>query len=133
MADWDPDDPFVLDAGGFVLGLRCAPPHHADLLAAGWEGGANLVPLVAETPEAFTADLLVYRRLDGSSHRTLILRLTEAPPYVYEVEQSSHLRAHSRDDQIIASRRGRGLVHSCRDTSDNPPASRTATSSTPAT
>ena len=83
-AAWDAEDPFVTDADGFVIGLKCAPPHHAELLAMGWEGGANLFPLVAPTPEAFTADLLVYRRPNGSSHRTLTLRLTEAPPYVYE-------------------------------------------------
>jgi hypothetical protein len=77
---WDPADPFVTDADGFVVGLKTVPPHHADLLADGWEGGENLFPLVAPTPEAFTADLLVYRRADG---RTLTLSLPEAPPYAY--------------------------------------------------
>ena len=78
---WDPADPFVLDADGFVLGLRAAPPHHARLLAEGWEGGRNLFPLVHDAPEAFTADLLVYRRV--SDGRTLTLSLTESAPYTY--------------------------------------------------
>ena len=76
---WDPADPFVFDADGFLVGLRCPPPHHARLLAAGWEGGHNLFPLVADRPEHFTADLLVYTR--GNATRTLVL--PEQPPYFY--------------------------------------------------
>ena len=79
-SSWDPADPFVTDADGFVVGLKCAPPHHAALLADGWEGGDGLFPLVVPTPEAFTADLLVYRHADG---RTLTLSLPETPPYAY--------------------------------------------------
>lgn len=78
---WDPADPFVLDADGFVLGLKAAPPHYARLIAEGWEGGHNLFPLVRDAPEAFTADLLVYRR--ASDGRTLTLSLTESAPYTY--------------------------------------------------
>ena len=80
---WDPADPFVYDPDGFVIGLRCAPPHHARLLAAGWEGGENLRPLVAEAPERFTADLLVYTRGEGAARATRTAVLTDEPPYVY--------------------------------------------------
>lgn len=80
MSGWDSDAPFVYDADGFVVGLKCAPPHHAEMLRAGWEGGENLFPLVQETAEAFTADVLVYRR-GGGPARTFTL--PERPPYIY--------------------------------------------------
>ena len=77
---WDPDDPFVYDADGFVVGLKTAPPHHADLLAEGWEGREPLPLLASSSPEGFGADVLVYHR-PGSSPRTFVL--AEAPPYLY--------------------------------------------------
>ena len=81
MADtWDSDDPFVYDADGFVVGLKTAPPHHAALLATGWEGRESLSLLAASSPESFGADVLVYCR-PGSSLRTFVL--SETPPYVY--------------------------------------------------
>ena len=76
---WDTTDPFVTDPDGFVVGLKCAPPHHARLLAAGWEGGHNLFPLVADAPEHFAADVLVYTR----GEQTCTLVLTDEPPYGY--------------------------------------------------
>ena len=82
---WDPDDPFVYDADGFVVGLRCEPPHQADLLAVGWEGGENLFPLVRDRPEAFTADLLVYSR--GHSRETITAVLSDSPPYAYTLQR----------------------------------------------
>ena len=80
---WDPTDPFVLDGDGYVVGLRCAPPHHAELLAVGWEGGHNLSPLVADAPERFTADVLVYTRGGGGARERLTAVLPDEPPYVY--------------------------------------------------
>ena len=82
---WNPLDPFVYDPDGFVVGLKCEPPHHAALLAAGWEGGSNLFPLVADRPEHFTADLLVYGKRDGNDQRTRTAILTDESPYTYLV------------------------------------------------
>ena len=83
MTTWDPADPFVLDADGFVVGLACAPPHHAAMIAAGWEGAANLFPLVADAPEHFSADLLVYTRGTGPTRETATFVLPDEPPYTY--------------------------------------------------
>jgi hypothetical protein len=82
---WDPTDPFVTDANGFVVGLSAAPPHHARLLAEGWEGGRGLFPLVAASPEAFSADVLVYRH---ARLGTLTAVLSETPPYCYRLGRS---------------------------------------------
>lgn len=87
MADWNPCDPFVTDADGFVVGLSCMPSHHADLLAAGWEGGGNLFPLVADSPEAFTADVLTYARDVPAGRQTCTATLADEPPYVYVVSE----------------------------------------------
>ena len=81
--DWDPIDPFVYDPDGFVVGLKCAPPHHAEMLAAGWEGGRNLFPLVADRPGHFTADVLVYTRDTSTGPRTQTAVLSDEPPYTY--------------------------------------------------
>ena len=75
---WNPTDPSVYDAEGFVVGLTCAPPH-ASLLADGWVGGQNLIPLVAPSPDAFSADLLVYRRAGP----TLPAALPDVPPFAF--------------------------------------------------
>ena len=86
---WDSLNPFVTDDRGRVVGLACEPPHHAEWLADGWVGGLNLFPLVAASPESFTADVLVYthRRPDG----TLVTRtaaLPDEPPFVYLVSET---------------------------------------------
>lgn len=83
MPAWDPADPFVTDPDGFVVGLKTAPPHHAELLAAGWGGGDNLFPLVVERPDHFTADLLVYSWGTGDGQQTRTAVLPDEPPYVY--------------------------------------------------
>lgn len=82
---WNPDDPFVTDDQDCVVGLVCAPPHHAEWLAAGWEGGDNLFPLVAPSPEAFTADVLIYSRRGAGGIATRTATLPDEPPFVYLV------------------------------------------------
>ena len=93
MADsaWDSSGPFVTDDQGRVVGLACEPPHHAEWLADGWEGGVNLSPLVADSPETFTADVLVYTRTapDGTV-RTRTATLPDEPPFVYLVSEARH-------------------------------------------
>ena len=85
---WDPLDPFVTDPDGFVVGLKCAPPHHAELREAGWEGGKNLFPLVVDRPEAFSADVLIYTRTVNGSHKTKVTTLSEHRPYTYTLADS---------------------------------------------
>ena len=85
---WDPHNPFVTDADGHVVGLQCVPPHHACLLAEGWEGGRNLFPLIVEAPDLFTADLLVYTRGIGADRQTRTATLPDESPYVYLLSDS---------------------------------------------
>ena len=87
MPAWDPADPFVYDPDGFVVGLKTAPPHHAELLAAGWEGGHNLFPLVADRAEHFTADLLLYSR--SANRETITAVLADDLPYTYTLRRHS--------------------------------------------
>ena len=83
MCTWDLADPFVTDADGFVVGLKCAPVHHAATISAWWTGGAGLFPLVADGPESFTADVLVYTRGSDMARETATFVLPDEAPYDY--------------------------------------------------